>query len=183
MDCYSCDHPAINACRRCAKPYCDDHGNAQYCSACLQPASALPSFNLYRGALLVMLVGTALAVFLLIRPPGETKGAPPVVVGRSTPTPTAAGGGDQPTVAAETPRASATAGTATPAPTAAPTESPFLEYIIVDGDTLFDIAAANLPEGDDITAYARAIATLNGLDYDAPVLTVGDSLLLPPPPD
>ena len=31
-----------------------------------------------------MLIGTAVAVFLLVRPPGETKGAPPVVVPAST---------------------------------------------------------------------------------------------------
>jgi hypothetical protein len=67
VNCYACDQAAINACKRCAKPYCDDHGNAQYCADCLKPASALPSFNLYRGALLAMLVGTALAVVLLIR--------------------------------------------------------------------------------------------------------------------
>ncbi|HXK34822.1 MAG TPA: hypothetical protein VNM91_12510, partial [Dehalococcoidia bacterium] len=76
MNCYACDGTATNACKRCAKPYCDDHGNATYCAECLQPASALPSFNLYRGALLVMLVGSAVAVFLLVRPPGETTSAP-----------------------------------------------------------------------------------------------------------
>ncbi len=118
MDCYSCEEPAINACKRCAKPYCEDHGNASYCADCLKPASAMPSFNLYRGALLVMLVGTALAVFLLLRPPGETKGAPPVVVGNRGPTPTASGGKTEPTVAAATPGASATAAAAAASSTA-----------------------------------------------------------------
>src|SRR5204863_3284043 len=104
MDCYSCEQTAINACKRCAKPYCGDHGNAVYCSQCLEPASALPSFNLYRGALLVMLVGTALAVVLILRPPGETKGAVPVVVGKAAPTPTSSRGSTSPTIAAQTPQ-------------------------------------------------------------------------------
>jgi len=180
MDCYACEQPAVVACKRCAKPYCEDHGNEQYCSECLHPASALPSFNLYRGALLTMLVGTALAVFLLVRPPGETKGAVPVVVGRSTPTPTAEGGGDAGTRAAGTP-----AVTSTPARTATPEASPtpsFVAYIVQEGDSLFSIAEANLPAGDELTAYVEAIANLNNIDVDNPVLTVGDTILLPPPP-
>jgi LysM repeat protein len=199
VNCYSCDQPAINACKRCAKPYCDDHGNPQYCAECLRPSSALPSFNLYRGALLVMLVGTAVAVFLIIRPPGESKGASPVVVGKSTPTVTAAAGSQQPTVQAQTPGAVATTdGTLTPGPPPADatissdatraatpepsgTASPFNEYVVQAGDTLFDIANANLPPGDDPVSFAKAIANLNGLDYDAPVLPIGKKLLLPKP--
>jgi hypothetical protein len=199
VNCYSCDQPAVNACKRCAKPYCEDHGNATYCATCLQPASALPSFNLYRGALLVMLVGTVLAVFLIFRPPGETKGAPPVVVGKTTATP--ASGTPQATVPARTPQstaASSAPGTpATPSadttpgaqstpsgdetPSAAATENPFGEYIVEAGDTLFDIANANLPPGDDPVSFAKAIAALNGLDYDAPILPIGAKLLLPKP--
>lgn len=198
MNCYSCDQPAVNACKRCAKPYCEEHGNATYCAACLQPASALPSFNLYRGALLVMLVGTALAVFLIVRPPGGTKGAPPVVVGKTTATP--ASGTPQATVPAQTPQSTTASTPGTPAtpsadttpgaqstpsgdetPSAAATESPFGEYIVEAGDTLFDIANANLPPGDDPVSFAKAIAALNGLDYDAPILPIGAKLLLPKP--
>lgn len=181
MDCYTCSNPAINACRRCTKPYCDEHGNTQYCAECLQPSSALPSFNLYRGALLAMLVGTALAVLLLVRPPGETRGAQPVLVGNVSPTATASGD-DEPTIAAQTPRPATPAGTPTPAVSPTPTESPFGEHVVLEGDTLFEIAEANLPAGDDIEAFARAIAALNGLDYDAPILRVGSTLLLPKPP-
>lgn len=150
----------------------------------------MPSFNLYRGALLVMLVGTAVAVFLLVRPPGETTSAP-VVVGRLTPTPTLPAGQQTPTAAATTtdagqpPQSSDTvvAETSTPAATPTPAESPFLEYVVQDGDTLYDIAETNLPVGDDIDAYARAIASLNGMDFDAPVLTIGATILLPPLPE
>lgn len=179
----------MNACKRCAKPYCEDHGNATYCAACLQPASALPSFNLYRGALLVMLIGTAVAVFLLVRPPGESKGAPPVVVGKTTAT--AASGTPQPTVAARTPQSTVDSASTTPGATGTPdgtrtpdasaTESPFGKYVIEAGDTLFDIANAHLPPGDNPVSFAKAIAALNGLDYDAPVLTIGKTLLLPKP--
>ena len=199
VNCYSCEHAAINACKRCAKPYCDNHGNATYCAQCLRPASAMPSFNLYRGALLVMLVGTAVAVFLILRPPGETRGALPVVVGKSTATVTAASGTQQATIAAQTPSADGTrtpdanatvSSTGTPSdsltatsgtPTATGTESPFGAYVVRDGDTLFDIANANLPPGDNAVSFAKAIAGLNGLDYDAPVLPIGKKLLLPKP--
>ena len=219
VDCYSCEEPAINACKRCAKPYCEDHGNASYCADCLKPASAMPSFNLYRGALLVMLVGTALAVFLLLRPPGESKGAAPVVVGNRGPTPTASGGKQEPTVAPATPGASATAaaaaasstaGSGTPSaggtgtapagtpgtpgaattgtpsasgtPTASGTQSPFIEYTAQEGDSLYGIAQQNVPVGDDIVEYMKAVAALNGWpDYEHPDIHVGQIILLPRP--
>lgn len=177
VNCYSCDNAAINGCRRCAKPYCEDHGNAQFCADCLRPASALPSFNLYRGALLVLLVGTAVAVFLLVRPPGETRGSAPVFVGRSAPTATA----QRATAETESPTATSPQATATSAATPAPTQSPFIEYIVQDGDTLFDIAQANLPPEAALTDYMEAIANLNGFTVDSPVLTVGAKLLLPRP--
>jgi hypothetical protein len=172
VDCYSCDNTAINACKRCAHTYCDDHGNAQYCADCLRPESALPSFNLYRGALLTMLAGTALAVFFILRPPGESGGASPVSVGRQIPTP--ASSQDEPTIAAQTPEISST-----PRPSPTATVSPYNEYTIVEGDTLYDIAGANLAPGDNIDDFARAIANLNGLDFDSPILTTGATLLLP----
>jgi hypothetical protein len=180
VDCYSCGDAAINACKRCARTYCEDHGNAQYCAECLRPESALPSFNLYRAALLTMLAGTALAVFLIVRPPGESGSASPVLVGRSNPTPDS--NDDEPTIAAQTPVV-----TNTPRPSPTPTVSPYIEYTIVDGDTLYDIAEANLVPGDNLDSFARAIANLNGLDFDAPILTPGETLLLPkfptPAPD
>jgi len=194
VNCYSCEQPAVNACRRCAQPYCEDHGNASYCAGCLQPSSALPSFNLYRGALLAMLVGTAVAIILIVRPPGSSSGASPVFVGKLTPTATAAGGAAQATVPAVTPEVTVTpdatmtaeaAGTTTPAAEGTPTgtPSPFNEYVVVEGDTLFDIALANLAPGDDVTKFAQAIANLNGLDYDNPALRIGMTLLLPKPPE
>jgi len=191
VNCYTGEQPAINACRRCAQPYCEDHGNASYCAGCLQPSSALPSFNLYRGALLTMLVGTAVAIILIVRPPGASSGASPVFVGKLTPTATAAGGGGEATVPAVTPE---TTGTTTPeavetaqtpeaTPTQTATPSPFNEYTVVEGDSLFGIAQANLAPGDDIVKFAQAIATLNGIDYNNPELRIGMTLLLPKPPE
>ncbi len=190
MNCYSCDQAAINACKRCAKTYCADHGNATYCADCLAPASAMPSFNLYRGALLFMLVGTAVAIFLLVRPPGESSGSSTVSVGRVTPTVTPEGGADAtqaPTEGQDTPPQSE--GTPTPAaetpesePTAEPTVG-FREYVVQDGDSLYGIAEATIAPGDDIDAYARAIANLNGWTLETAELSVGETILLPPLPE
>jgi hypothetical protein len=178
VNCYSCENAAINACRRCAKPYCEEHGNTQFCADCLRPSSALPSFNLYRSALLVLLVGTAVAVFLLVRPPGETTGSTSVFVGRNSATATVARS-EEPTelAATTTPEVSPT-----PLATAAPTESPFIEYVVQDGDNLFDIAEAHQPPNATITEYMQAIANLNGFNVDSPILNVGSTLLLPRPP-
>jgi hypothetical protein len=181
VNCYTCEQTAINACKRCARPYCEDHGNAQYCSECLRPASALPSFNLYRGALLTLLVGTAVAVFLLIRPPGETTGSAPLFVNRA-PTATAEASEPQVTPTSGTPATSTPDRTLTPVATAAPTESPFIEYVVQEGDSLFGIAEANLPPGTDLIEYVNAIASLNGFSPDDPVLNIGGTLLLPRPP-
>jgi hypothetical protein len=200
MNCYSCEQPATNACKRCAKTYCEDHGNATYCADCLRPASALPSFNLYRGALLVMLVGTAVAVFLLVRPPGSTSGSPPVEVAGEGPTATSESGGapteTRPVTATVAPTAApeeTTANDATPvadetAETEATvdadaTESPFREYVVQDGDSLYGIAQLTVPVGDDLDAYARAIASLNGWTLESAELVPGETILLPPLPE
>jgi hypothetical protein len=193
MNCYSCDRAAINACKRCARAYCDEHGNATYCAECLHPASALPSFNLYRGALLVMLIGTALAVFLLIRPPGDT-GSATVSVGRVTPTVTPQGGAAPTsppqataTVGADTPPQSE--GTPTDEATPEPTEvddgeAAFREYVVQDGDSLYGIAEVTIAAGDDIAAYVQAIVNLNGwASADEAELVPGDTILLPPLPE
>jgi Tfp pilus assembly protein FimV len=134
VNCYECDRPATNACKRCSRTYCEDHGNATYCATCLQPSSALPSFNLYRAALLTTVTASA--------------DAPTEPAAESTPDPEA-------------------------------TESPFNEYTVQDGDTLYDIAVANLPPGDDPVSFAEAIANLNQIDIDNPVLTPGQVLALP----
>lgn len=126
-----------------------------------------------------MLIGTAFAVYLIIRPPGDNSDAASVAVGGATPTAVSADGTAQPTVPAQTPVSSPTP--RTPSPTPAPTESPFLTYVVQEGDSLFSIAEANVPPGEDVIAYLNAIANLNGLDPDAADLQVGDEILLPRP--
>lgn len=195
MNCFSCDQPATNACKRCANPYCEDHGNAAYCADCLKPASAMPSFNLYRGSLLVMLIGTAIAVFLLVRPPGQSSGDSTVSVGRVTPTLTPRGGAaatlppavtptdesGTPPEASGTPEPNGTPGTgATPEATS---DATFREYVVQDGDSLFLIAENTIGAGDDIVAYVDALVNLNGwTSADTAELVPGDTILLPPLP-
>ena len=52
--------------------YCDDHGDA-LCERCMDPASALPSYRVYRGSLIALLIGSIFAVWLLVRPGGEVR--------------------------------------------------------------------------------------------------------------
>jgi hypothetical protein len=125
-----------------------------------------------------MLAATGIALWLILQPPGGTDSAAPVVVGRLTPT--ARSGAAQPTVAPQTPDAA----TPEPSPGEAaptPTEAPFNEHIVQLDDTLYGIAAQYLAEGDDLDAFARAIASLNGLDFDNPTLAIGSTILLPKP--
>src|SRR3990172_4538659 len=84
MECYACANQATRQCRRCARIYCELHGG-DLCAECLSPASALPSFNLYRGSLLALLIATAVALWLIVRPPGSGDGRE-VVITQVTPT-------------------------------------------------------------------------------------------------
>lgn len=125
MNCHFCGAAATTQCRRCAKLYCDAHGDATLCDACLDPASAVPSAAIYRGSLLALLLGTAFAIWIVVRPPDSASRSaepliqsPPVTVtvtvivtpeATDTPTPTV--------TATATP-------TASPTPTATPTKTP-----------------------------------------------------------
>jgi Tfp pilus assembly protein FimV len=169
MKCYSCSNDATQECRRCGRLYCDEHGD-ELCAECLKPAGALPSFLLYRGSLLALLLGTAVALFLLLKPPEEAKQSGFTVV---EPTATA--------VAARTP-APATPATPAATPTLAapptPTAGP-VQYTVQEGDTLFDIAAQFQPPGEALTDYANRLAVANGLDPTNPLLQPGQVLTIP----
>jgi hypothetical protein len=183
MECYACSNEATRQCKRCARFYCDAHGG-ELCAECLRPTSSLPSFNLYRGSLLALLVGTAVSVWLLVQPPGDsgesragvmqlspTAAVPPVMrtpEATSTPATPAAGG---------TAEATALASTRTPEATPSPAQ-PF-EYTVESGDSLLLIAESFLPPGEDLTEFANRIAELNGLDPEDPVIVAGDVLLIP----
>src|SRR3989304_1243951 len=97
MTCFACEREPTQQCPRCGRPFCEDHGE-ELCDACLEPAGGVPSFTLYRGSLLALLIGTVLAVWLLIQPSGSEGegGIQPVVI---TPTTTLAPGPPPPSPA------------------------------------------------------------------------------------
>jgi hypothetical protein len=179
MQCYACDNQATRQCRRCARVYCELHGG-DLCAECLSPASSLPSFNLYRGSLLALLVGTAVALWLIVRPPGSGSGNE-VIISQVTPTAIISQGTRTATPATATPLTTgtttpATATTQTPQPTA--TAGP-REYFVQSGDTLIGIATQFAPSGVDPFIYAQQIAAASGLSsVDEPIIT-GERLVLP----
>ncbi len=173
MECYACTNEAARQCRRCARVYCEVHGG-EFCAECMSPASALPSFNLYRGSLLALLVGTAIALWLLVRPPGPGEGGEEVVIVEFTPTPI---------VTPFQPTSTATIETATPTGTSEkPTSTPAVRtYTVKQGDNLLTIAGQFAPEGVRAVDFAALIASANGLDVDDPIIKPGDVLQIPVP--
>lgn len=181
MECYACENEATRQCRRCARVYCEVHGG-DLCAECLSPASALPSFNLYRGSLLALLVGTAVALWLIVRPPSSSDSSggvvlpvtPTAVVTEVIVTPTA---GETPELITPTPGATARP-TRTSAP--APTDTPApREYVVQSGDTLLGIASQFAPPGIDQVTYAANIAAASGLSSVEEPITTGQVLILP----
>jgi LysM repeat protein len=139
-----------------------------------QAPSPTPNVYLYRGALLALVVGSLVAVYLVLRPP-ETESVQPVVRDVATSTPVAA---ETATATPEGQQATATA-TALPAtptpegPTATPTPEPGtpIEYEVQSGDFISTIA-------EDFGTTVDAILELNpGLDPD--LISVGQVILIP----
>jgi len=188
MSCYACGRDAIHRCPRCAKPFCDQHGG-ELCAACQDPSSAIPSGALFRGALLVLLVASVLALWLLIRPPGAADddsgaqaGQPtvtrtataPATTARPSVTPTGTPQG----TATGTPGVSPTPGgtpgaTSTPVRSPTPEPSPFDEYTVQQGDSLSSIA-------QQFGTTADEIARINSIT-DPNSLSVGQKLQVPKP--
>jgi nucleoid-associated protein YgaU len=192
VQCFRCDQPAVQECARCGALYCDDHGDA-LCERCMDPNSALPSYRVYRGSLMALLIGSVFAVWLLVRPGGETDQAtppaslaavlptqtPPVLATQPPRTPTP---GATPTLTA-TPAPTGTAvATATPARTATPTATPVAAtrtYTVKPGDTLYGIAD-QFRGSVALADYFERILTLNGL-RETSLLAAGDVIRIPPP--
>ena len=177
MECYACENEATRQCRRCARVYCEVHGG-EFCAECLSPASALPSFNLYRGSLLALLVGTAIALWLLVRPPGPGEsGEPEILIINVTPTSIVT---DVPlTITPPSPTPDARTMTPEPSPEPGETDTPEPRiYIVEQGDTLTSIADEFAPPGVDPTDYAAQIADANGISVDDPIRP-DDELVLP----
>lgn len=183
--CYACENQATRQCRRCAKYYCELHGG-HLCAECLSPASSLPSFNLYRGSLLVLLVGTAVALWLLVRPPGSgdgqevviTQHTPTAVVAEATPSPEATEA--TPAATSETPAATARTPAAgrTPTPQATAT-SEQRTYVVQENDSLTAIGERFAPPGVDPFQYAIQIAAASGLASVDEQIFPGQVLILP----
>jgi nucleoid-associated protein YgaU len=189
VQCFRCDQPAVQECARCGALYCDDHGDA-LCERCMDPNSALPSYRVYRGSLVALLIGSVFAVWLLVRPGGEADQAgPPAALAAVLPT-------AAPTLAAPAPArtptpgataaasATAPAGTATPAAASTPAATPSpvpanRTYTVRSGDTLTAIANEFRPSNVALYDYLERIYTLNGL-REGGLIAVGDVIRIPP---
>jgi LysM repeat protein len=173
MDCYLCDNEASQRCPRCGNPYCGDHGE-DLCADCLNPVNAAPSGAFFRASLLALLLGSVLALWLLVRPPGLPGDSSGVVIPEASPQPTTPAASPTPAnpvagaTAEPTPTAAATP-TAVPTPTVEPPAP--TEYTVVDGDTWYGIAEAY---GVD----AESLAAFNGLTLDD-FLQPGQVLTIP----
>ena len=197
MTCYVCGKEATRRCPRCAKPYCEEHGD-EMCAACQDPASAIPSGTVFRGSLLALLVASILALWLLIQPPGLPGGesggeaalpppattpspraatparASPTATSSATPTQTATATATVTATPTATAAASATAEvTPLPTPTPTPQPSPFSEYVVQSGDSLSSIA-------QQFGTTADELARINGIT-DPNTLDIGQKLQVPRP--
>lgn len=183
MRCFQCDEDATQECPRCGALYCDDHGDA-LCDRCTDPALALPSYRVYRGSLAALLVGSVVALWLLVLPPAsaDRDGPSQTIAGlMDTPTPTAT-----PTETPEGPDPTPTptptttpVATATPSPTPEATAEPEEQtYIVQGGDTLLGIAEEFAPAGVDPADFQDRLQEANGIT-DPSSLQIGQELIIP----
>ena len=146
------------------------------------PERATPSAWAYRGSIAALVLGSFLALFLVLRPPESASRAEPVRPATETDTPEPAATAEPvatsepaatPTPAPATPEPTPVATptpTATPEPTPAPAAGP-IEYEIVAGDTLSAIAV-------EFDVTVEAILALNpGLEPDS--IQIGQVILVP----
>lgn len=177
LTCFACENAPTQQCPRCGRPYCDEHGE-DVCDACLQPASGLPSFTLYRGSLLALLIGTILAVWLLIQPPGGESNAPQTGT-VLTPTPEASEditpGPDSTLELGGSPLPGTTPGPDGEETPTSPGGSG--TYTVQSGDTLFSICSEVAPSMDPDECVSQIVA-----DNDLPdesTINVGQELIVP----
>ena len=193
LKCFACEREPTQQCPRCGRPYCDEHGE-DFCNVCLEPSSGVPSFTLYRGSLVALLLGALLAIWLILQPSSESSGSALIVVtptrapaGNALTTPGATTGSPQPaqsspqpgTTVAATSAATRPAGTTTPATGTPSTGGVTGEYVVVPGDTLSAICSDKIrrPASQSVTDCVTQIKTLNGLTSDN--LEVGQRLKVP----
>lgn len=192
MHCYACDEQATQECARCGALYCDSHGDA-LCARCMDPASAVPSYRVFRGSLAALLIGSIVAVWLLVLPPARAdQDGPPSsianLVQTGTPRPSvtpraAVAPGESIPTASPTPSATPTqtpspAATATPSPTATVAPGQATTYTVQAGDNLISIAQRFTLSGGDVQATADAITKANNIT-DPRLIQVGQRLNIP----
>lgn len=173
MVCYLCGRGAIGRCVQCGRPYCEAHRLAPetICAACGDPERGLPSPVVYTGSLLALMVAAAVALWLLVSPPGLPSS------GEVGPLPQVRGEAITAPLASASPPPS-------PSPSFSPTPSPtpaFREYVVQEGDTLYRIAQLFLSPGADLLEFAQRIAQLNGLS-DSDYLVPGQVIQIPEGP-
>ena len=195
MTCFACEQEPTQQCPRCGRPYCDDHGE-DVCDACLEPSSGLPSFTLYRGSLIALLIATGLAIFLILQPPGDDTNAafgPTLVTPQPTATVPAAvttppPNGTQQPQGTQAPQGTRPTGTTTPGtnPTAtrpAGTATPGTgggsgTVTVAAGDTLSSICDRVKPASMSNPDCVDFIVTQNNLT-NANDISVGETLRVP----
>ena len=178
-----CEQDAVQECPRCGALYCDDHGDA-LCDRCMDPVLAVPSYRGFRGSLIALLVGSVVAVWLLVLPPsvGDRDQTPsllsgvvptataPRATGTAAASPTAGASGTgtaggSPTAGGASPSPTATA---SPTPSATPTAT---TYTVKSGDTLSGIA-------DQFGLTPEAIQRANNITSPSG-LQIGQVLTIP----
>jgi LysM repeat protein len=190
LTCYACEREPTQQCARCGRPYCDEHGE-DFCDVCLAPSSGVPSFNLYRGSLLALFIGAAVAIYLIIQPGSDDTASAlrPVEVTRTpvnagtltTPAGTGspAAGSPQPTLAPGTTSVAGATSTTRPATTTTPGAAQTGVYVVVAGDSLSLICSDKIRRPGTMTVQecVDQIKSLNSLTSDA--ISVGQQLRVP----
>jgi LysM repeat protein len=191
MHCFACENEATQQCQRCARLYCNDHGD-NLCAECLNPASAVPSPFIYRGSLLALVVGTAVVVWLLVAPsalPGDsvdvdqTEAAEDTEdededVGAVTSTPVATESEPPSVVTAEpdndetTPSPTAAASDAGSCPEGSEASGADCVYVVQEGDTIISIA-------NSFGVSEQALRDAN--DIGDELIQAGQTLIIPTP--
>ena len=153
------------------------------------PELIAPSAMAYRGSLVALVLGSFVALFLVLRPPASESVAEPVrSAPAATPVPTVAPAPSPPPAStsaatpAATPRPAATpvatpepapspSPAATPEPTPAPEPGAVVEHRVADGETLWSISQL----------YGVTIADIEALnpDLDASLLQIGQVVFIP----
>lgn len=153
------------------------------------PEMIAPSAMAYRGSLVALVLGSFVALFLVLRPPASESVAEPVrSAPAATPVPTVAPAPSPPPAStsaatpAATPRPVATpvatpepapspSPAATPEPTPAPEPGAVVEHRVADGETLWSISQL----------YGVTIADIEALnpDLDASLLQIGQVVFIP----